>query len=238
LAFYLLAFGVTVLRPASGGFLLGFGAAVHLGAMVGRGVAISFLPLTNKLESFSAAALGVVVATLWFWQPRKRFVLPLIGVAIVYLTVALWFFPWETHFPPPLMRTIWYPLHVPLSFMAYGLWTAAAAAAFGFMIDRDAAWAGLIDRLVLTGFAFWNLSMICGGFWGVVAWGAYFMWDAKIIWSVVLWFFYGAFLHLRMSSRWSTLRWLRPTLALVGFLAVLIAYIGTSFLFGRSSHAF
>ena len=30
----------------------------------------------------------------------------------------------------------------------------------------------------------------------------------------------------------------RPALALVGFVWVLVAYVGTSFLFGRSSHAF
>jgi hypothetical protein len=32
--------------------------------------------------------------------------------------------------------------------------------------------------------------------------------------------------------------WPRPALAVVGFLFVLVAYVGTSFLFGRSSHAF
>jgi hypothetical protein len=32
--------------------------------------------------------------------------------------------------------------------------------------------------------------------------------------------------------------WVRPVLAIVGFVWVLVAYVGTSFLFGRSSHAF
>jgi hypothetical protein len=32
--------------------------------------------------------------------------------------------------------------------------------------------------------------------------------------------------------------WARPALAIVGFLFVFVAYVGTSFFFGRSSHAF
>jgi hypothetical protein len=32
--------------------------------------------------------------------------------------------------------------------------------------------------------------------------------------------------------------WVRPALALAGLALVLVAYVGTSFFFGRSSHAF
>ena len=53
--------------------------------------------------------------------------------------------------------------------------------------------------MALKGFALWSLSMIFGGFWGVVAWGAYFMWDVKIIWSVILWFHYASFIHLHLT---------------------------------------
>jgi ABC-type transport system involved in cytochrome c biogenesis permease subunit len=80
--------------------------------------------------------------------------------------------------------------------------------------------------------------MICGGFWGVVAWGAYFMWDVKIIWSVILWFHYASFIHVRLTPSLQSQPWVRPALAIVGFAWVLVAYVGTSFFFGRSSHAF
>ncbi len=79
--------------------------------------------------------------------------------------------------------------------------------------------------------------MVFGGLWGVVAWGAYFMWDPKIIWSVILWFHYASFVHVKLAPTLATRRWLRPTLAVVGFAWVLVAYVGTSFFFGRSSHA-
>ena len=80
--------------------------------------------------------------------------------------------------------------------------------------------------------------MVCGGIWGVLAWGAYFLWDPKVLWSVILWFHYATFIHLRYTPSLKQRYWIRPTLALVGFAFVLIAYVGTSFFFGRSSHSF
>ena len=80
--------------------------------------------------------------------------------------------------------------------------------------------------------------MVTGGVWGVVAWGAYFMWDPKVIWSVILWFHYAAFVHVKLTPSLQSRPWARPALAAAGFVLVLVAYVGTSFFFGRSSHAF
>jgi ABC-type transport system involved in cytochrome c biogenesis permease subunit len=84
----------------------------------------------------------------------------------------------------------------------------------------------------------WTLSMIFGGLWGVVAWGAYFVWDPKVIWSAILWFHYATFLHVKYAPSLQGRAWVRPALAGVGFLFVLVAFVGTSLLYGRSSHAF
>jgi cytochrome c biogenesis factor len=147
-------------------------------------------------------------------------------------------FPGDLRWPPPLMRTIWYPLHIPLSFLAYALWAAAAAAAVAHWAGREGDWLELVDRLALWGLALWSLSMITGGIWGVVAWGAWFLWDPKVIWSVILWFHYAAFVHVKLTPSLQGRAWVRPALAVAGFAFVLVAYVGTSFFFGRSSHAF
>jgi hypothetical protein len=234
---YLLAFVVTALRPAWGRGVVAAGAAVHLAATVGRGLAIEFFPLTNKVESFSAATLSLALVAAVVWVPLRLYLLPLLGLLLLCMAVTL-SYPLHLAWPPPLMRTIWYPLHVPLSFVCYAVWAAAAAAALAWWRDRDPAWLGRIDRLALWGFALWSLSMVFGGLWGVVAWGAYFMWDPKIVWSAILWFHYATFLHVRLTPSMQGRTWLRPALAAAGFAFVLVAYVGTSFLFGRSSHAF
>jgi len=80
--------------------------------------------------------------------------------------------------------------------------------------------------------------MVFGGIWGVVAWGAFFLWDPKVIWSVVLWFHFASFIHVRLTPSLMAREWVRPALASVGLVWVFVAYVGTSFFFGASSHAF
>jgi ABC-type transport system involved in cytochrome c biogenesis permease subunit len=237
LACYTVALVASLVRPRIGLWVLGIGVVVHFGAMLGRGWAIGFFPLTNKMESFSAAALAVAAVTTVSWRDVRLYSVPLLVLVCIAMLTAL-SFPLDLSYPPPLMRTLWYPLHVPLSFFAYATWAAAAAAALVWFRDRDPTWLARIDRLALNGFALWSLSMIFGGFWGVVAWGAYFMWDVKIIWSVILWFHYASFIHLHLTPSILPRPWVRPVLAIVGFIWVIVAYVGTSFLFGKSSHAF
>lgn len=234
---YALAFSLTAGRPRLGRWALGAAVVLHVAGTVGRGLAIEFLPLTNKLESFSAMALALGIVTLFAWVPSRTYLLPLLALTAGTLGVALTF-PLNLAWPPPLMRTIWYPLHVPLSFASYALWTAAAAAGLAWFRHRELAWLQLVDRLALWGFLVWSVSMVAGGVWGVVAWGAYFMWDPKIIWSVILWFFYASFVHVRLTPSMHARPWARPALAIAGFGCVFVAYVGTSFFFGRSSHAF
>ena len=46
------------------------------------------------------------------------------------------------------------------------------------------------------------------------------------------------FVHLRYVPTLTPRPWVRPVLAWAGLLWVLVAYVGTSFFFGSSSHAF
>ncbi|HTN53416.1 MAG TPA: cytochrome c biogenesis protein CcsA, partial [Anaeromyxobacter sp.] len=236
-ALYALAAVLVLLRPAAGRPALLAGVAAHLAATVGRGAAIGFFPLTSKMESFSAAALATALVAAATFRPVRAYLLPLLGVLGAAMGAAL-ALSGDLRWPPPLMRTIWYPLHIPLSFLAYATWAAAAAAAVAWWVEGEAAWVARVDRLALWGFALWSLSMVTGGVWGVVAWGSWFMWDPKVIWSVILWFHYAAFVHLRLTPSLQGRPGVRPALAALGFGFVLVAYVGTSFLFGRSSHAF
>jgi ABC-type transport system involved in cytochrome c biogenesis permease subunit len=236
-ACYALSLVAALLRPRLARWPLVAGVALQLAWSTWRGLLIGFLPLTNKTESFAAAALAAGLIGAIAFRASRAYLLPLLLVLGTALAAAL-AFPQALHWPPPLMRTIWYPTHVPLSFLAYGAWTAAAAAGLAWFTDRDLAWLALIDRLALWGFALWSLSMICGGVWGVVAWGAWFLWDPKVVWSVILWFHAATFVHVRLTPSLMQRPWLRPALALVGFGLLFVAYVGTSFFFGKGSHAF
>lgn len=232
---YLLGLLVTLAAPKWGRWPVALGAALHLGGMTIRGVLISFFPLTNKFESFSSFALALAVVAALSWRPWRLYIVPMLVLALAGLVTAHGFGPALAD-APPLMRTIWYPLHVPASFFAYALWLAAAAAALVWLRERDPRWLAAVNSLALWGFGLWSLSMICGGIWGVLAWGAYFLWDPKVLWSVILWFHYATFVHLRLTPSLLPYPALRPALALLGAVFVFVAYVGTSFFFGRSSH--
>ncbi len=236
-ACYGLAWLVTLAKPSWGRWPLAVGVVAHLSTTIGRGWAIAYFPLSNKMESFSAAALSMGIVALLSWRPNRVFTIPLLTFLIVAMR-ASWSFGLDLVFPNPMLITVWYPLHVPISFLCYALWAAGGAAGMAWFASRDPMWLRRVDRFSLWGFGLWSVSMIFGGIWGVVAWGAYFLWDPKVIWSVILWFHYASLIHVRLTPSMRRRHWVRPVLALVGVVWVFIAYVGTSFLFGGSSHAF
>ncbi len=227
-----------LVRPSLRAWPLALGAAVHLAGLVTRGLAIDFFPLTNKFESFYAFSLSISLVGLFTLRsPSRVHRLGLFVVGAIFYAVATRF-DRGVFYPPPLMHTIWYPLHVPASFLSYALWVSAAAGGV-------ATWLGGGDerthRAALDhafyGWCVFSLSMLFGGAWGYVAWGAYFLWDPKVVWSVVLWLYYSGFVHLRY---WPALNRPGPkaALAVLGVVFVMVAYVGTSFFFHHGSHAF
>ena len=232
--------------------VLAVGLGVQLLAVLLRAMAIEYLPLTNKFESFFGFSITVFIV-LYIYRgvevPLYRTVL--FGVGYIFLVAAA-FWPKDLSYPPPLMLTIWYVLHVPLSFMCYAFWTSSLAAATVYFLKPElrggSSPAGtgntsdppredmiaLIDKGFLYGMLGFSISMLFGGLWGYVAWGSYFLWDAKVVWSVIVWLFYSTCIHV---DHWPALRPYKPHMAVAGFIIMMMTYVGTSFLIS-STHSF
>lgn len=209
---------------------------VHVAATTLRGIAIGYFPLTNKFESFSAFAIATFIILLIYSKTESRiYRLTLFGVGYGFFWAAA-IFPKGLSYAPPLMLTIWYVLHVPLSFFCYALWVSAMAAAVArcFTSGEKRRYDQIIDDGFQYGLIVFSVSMIFGGLWGFVAWGAYFLWDAKVVWSVIIWFFYATCLHL---DYWPAAKRFKPLVAMLGFVILIMTYVGTSFFIG-SSHSF
>jgi len=218
-------------------FYLLLGVVILLATtIICRGLAIEYLPLTNKFESFTGFALAVFIVLLVYSNIESyvyRFSLFCVGYCFF---VAASFFPMKLSYAPPLMLTIWYILHVPISFFCYALWTSSSSAAMAryFSVEDKRRFEQIIDFGFQYGLIAFSISMIFGGLWGYVAWGSYFLWDPKLLWSVIIWLFYATCIHLDF---WSEAKKIKTPLAIVGFLILLTTYVGTSF-FTRSSHSF
>lgn len=61
----------------------------------------------------------------------------------------------------------------------------------------------IMYRSVAIGFPVFTLGgLIFAAIWAQIAWGRFWGWDPKEVWALVTWFFYAAFLHLRLSRGW------------------------------------
>ena len=93
----------------------------------------------------------------------------------------------------------------------------------------------IMYRAIAVGFAFFTVATILGALWAADAWGAYWQWDPKETWALIVWLNYAAWLHMRM------LKGLRGTMAaywaLVGLLVTCFAFLGVNmFLSGLHSY--
>lgn len=218
-------------------------AALPLGlTLILRGLAISYVPMTQKAESVASFCFALLLVAFveerfaadaprtfrWF---RTILLLP----AVPLLAWAFLRWP-EPHFPFVLLYTRWYVLHVPLSFLCYALWTATFAAAVVRLAARAELpfWDERIRKTVFWGFALFSVSMIFGGIWGYVAWGYVFLWDPKILWSAVVWLLFAALVHLGVLKERPRLR---AALAIPAWASVWVAWLGVN-LFRTSIHAF
>jgi cytochrome c-type biogenesis protein CcsB len=90
-------------------------------------------------------------------------------------------------------------------------------------------------RLITIGFPFLSLAIITGALWAESAWGSYWRWDPKEVWSLITWFIYALVLHVRLTVGWRGKR--AAILSIIGFSAVLFTFFGVNFLL-KGLHSF
>jgi cytochrome c-type biogenesis protein CcsB len=203
-------------------------------------------PFSNMYESlvffsWTIALLFIFVELKYKEQGFGVFISPLIFLAIAYAS----FDPGISSKISPLipaLKSNWLIAHVITCFLGY----AGFAVAFGFSIiyfikpgqpakgaisGRLPPWE-VIDELtyqmVVFGFLFLTIGIITGAVWANSAWGKYWSWDPKETWSLITWFVYAIFMHLRLMRGWHSRN--LALVSIVGFVAVLFTYFGVNFL--------
>jgi cytochrome c-type biogenesis protein CcsB len=77
-------------------------------------------------------------------------------------------------------------------------------------------------RLIIIGFIFWTFTLIAGAVWAEKAWGRYWGWDTKEVWTFIIWTIYAGYIHARSTRGWRGTR--SAWLAMVGFAAVMFNF--------------
>ena len=80
----------------------------------------------------------------------------------------------------------------------------------------------LAYRFAIIGFIFWTFTLIAGSIWANDAWGRYWGFDTKEVWTFVIWVLYAGYVHARATRGWRGTR--SAWLSIVGFTAVIFNF--------------
>jgi len=235
-----------MLLVAGGLYLIGSGKrVVFIAALIVesvylalRGTELGRLPLIGPHDTlvFFSTAIGLLALPFIYSRPRKGTDLSWgIGIGAGLFALLALPFPSFAMPLPPILKTFWFELHVILAFFAYALFAIGAILGGLFLINKERPLLDLQYRAALVGYSFFSASMVAGGIWGYYAWGTYWLWTPKELWTSILWLFYSLYLHMRLKGpAWERLlAWG----GIVGFVVTLFTYLGVSMLM-KSSHSF
>ena len=225
--------------------VLALGWALHAFAVVARGLAAHRVPWGNLYEFMTTGAVLITTVYLAFLIRKDlRFVGTFVtGLVVAMMCAATMGFPTPVgHLQPPL-QSPWLVIHVSIAVLASSLFALTAAmSVLQLLQDRaekraaagERSWAflrlvpaaqGLENwsyRLNAVGFVMWTFTLIAGAIWAEAAWGRYWNWDTKEVWSFVIWVVYAAYLHARATRGWTGTR--AAWLSIVGFLCIVFNY--------------
>jgi cytochrome c-type biogenesis protein CcsB len=235
--------------------LTAFGWALHIGAAIFRGFAAGRVPWANMFE-FTLTATAIIVGVFLLvqvWQDLRFLGSFVVGFALIALGIATTNFYVDVVPLPPALQSAWLVIHVFVASLGTGFFALGAALSIVQLLQaRRAAGraAGLkfLDtlpgadklenlayRLIVVGFVFWTFTLIAGAVWAERAWGRYWGWDTKEVWTFIIWTIFAGYIHARATRGWRGSR--SAWLAIIGFGAVVFNFTIVN-LFFKGLHAY
>jgi cytochrome c-type biogenesis protein CcsB len=234
---------------------------LHLSADVLRGLAAGRVPWANMYEFALTGTLiitTVYLVVLLVAKQDLRFLGTFItGLVLVLLGVATVNFYVSVVPLPPALQSVWLVIHVfvasaSVGFFALGfalsvvqlmqsrreamaLTATAVKKSFLATLPDAHALENLAYRVNIVGFIMWTFTLMAGAIWAEKAWGRYWGWDTKEVWTFIIWVVYAGYIHARATRGWRGSR--SAWLAIIGFSAVLFNFTVVN-LFFKGLHAY
>ena len=236
--------------------LTAIGFAVNAVAVVLRGIASGGrVPWSNMYE-FALTGIAIVIGVFLLanlWQRLAylgTYVLGFSLLALVLATVNFYVGPVPL---PPALQSVWIVIHVLVAMLATAFFALGAGLSIAQLLQarRESGRAtgmrflrtlpgaetleSLAYRLNVVGFVFWSFTLIFGAIWAERAWGRYWGWDVKEVWTFIIWVIFAGYIHARATRGWRGSR--AAWLAIIGFGAVLFNFTIVN-LFFKGLHAY
>jgi cytochrome c-type biogenesis protein CcsB len=207
-----------------------------------------YTPITSQHEAIVFFAWAATWAYLSFrWRYTVKNFGTFVSFLILLLVVAAAFASREILPLKPVLQSWWLPVHAGISLFAYAFFSLAFCGGlmyllqerelkskkFGYFFTRLPSLDAL-DQLnshcLATGFIFLTLGIVTGSLWTRQAWGTYWQWHPKEVWSMITWFVYLVQIHQRFTAGWRGKR--AAVMALAGFAIVLFTLWGVMYPLG------
>jgi cytochrome c-type biogenesis protein CcsB len=235
------------------------GFVLQSAATVLRGVAAGRVPWANMYEFAMTGTLMIVLVYLlvnlkWDLKFLGSFVT---GLVVLLLGMSATRFYVEVVPLPPALQSYWLVIHVFVASLATGFFALGFALSLSQVLQerRERAvsaavakrWAWLSRfpesatlenyayRVIIVGFVLWTFTLIAGAIWAELAWGRYWGWDVKEVWTFIIWTIYAGYLHARSTRGWRGTR--SAVLAMIGFASVIFNFTVVNIFF-KGLHAY
>ncbi len=221
-------------------------AVIHGAAVITRGIAASRVPWGNMYEFCTTGAFFVAVIFLvTLTRKDLRFVGSfVVGLVVIMLCAATVGFPTPVARLIPALQSYWLIVHVSIAVASSALFTITFAmsvlqllqtsreakllagkadtAKFLRLVPSALSLENLSYRLNAVAFVGWTFTLMAGAIWAEQAWGRYWGWDTKEVWTFVIWTVYAGYLHARATRGWTGTR--AAWLSIVGYLCIVFNF--------------
>jgi len=236
------------------------GAVIHAAAVITRALGAGRVPWGNMYEFLTTGAFVAVAVFLVVLIRRDlRFLGTfVVGLAIIMLVAASIVFWTPVGHLVPALQSYWLIIHVSIAVISSALFTLTFAMSalqllqshrqkttaggggdkLGFMrlVPSALSLENLSYRINALGFIGWTFTLMFGAIWAEKAWGRFWGWDTKEVWTFVIWVVYAGYLHARATRGWTGTR--AAWLSIAGYLCVVFNFaIVNQFFSGLHSYS-
>jgi cytochrome c-type biogenesis protein CcsB len=231
-------------------WVLSGAAVLHVASLVYRSSVAGYLAVANFGETLSCLALVLVLAFLLALRRAPILALAAVVVPLAFgLTLAATALKGGVQPLPPMLHSMWLPVHVGLALVGDGLFALACSASVLYLVqDRrlkshrartaEPRLPSLetLDRLshrsVVWGVVVLTLAILTGIVWAHEAWGGPsshpWLLDPKLLFTVGAWAFYVVLLQGRTAAGWRGR--FAAQLTIAGFAVIAISLVGVNVL--------
>ena len=222
------------------------GALIHGAGVVTRALGAGRVPWGNMYEFLTTGAfVAIAVFLLVLVRRDLRFLGTfVVGLAIIMLVAASVAYWTPVGHLVPALQSYWLIIHVSIAVLSSALFTltfamsalqlvqshrqktvaAGGADKLGFMrlVPSALSLENLSYRINAIAFICWTFTLMFGAIWAEKAWGRFWGWDTKEVWTFVIWVVYAGYLHARATRGWTGNR--AAWLSIVGYLCVIFNF--------------